>query len=262
MVLQDPDGFALDVVVGGEHGGTHRIYLDNLYLATRDLEPDARQEAIRDFCAEMLRPRAPRGSWAADRARLRPVLRSSMTFSGMPVVRQSVLPHLVEAVVVDSPLSVAYATEDDLLQWGVERDEAFAAAQANLAASGGDQLVSYDHEAPRPLLHLASSDGYEASWLLISGWLASLAERLGRPPVAAVPHRTALVVCGDHPDDIARLQSIADREYDASAGPISPGLYTVDPVGAVVPLRLTADHPAHVAVRSSHARLQWDEEWG
>ncbi len=262
LVLQDAEEFALDVVVGGEQGGTHRIYLDNLFAATRDLEPSERRAAIDRFCSEMLRPRAARGSWPVDRERLRPVLRARMTFSGMPVVRQSALPHLVEAVVIDSPASIAYATADDLKSWGIERDLAFETARANLSATlSEDDLTEVDPGAPRPIVHVTAEDDYEPSRLLLQGWLAALSTWFEGPPVAAIPHRSALLVCGSHPDDIARLQQIADAEYDASPGPLSPALYTVDPEGVVVPLRLAEGHPVHGAVRSAHARLEWDEEW-
>jgi hypothetical protein len=74
--------------------------------------------------------------------------------------------------------------------------------------------------------------------------------------LAIAPHRPFVLVGGDGDEAcIERLIETARREYEASPRNVSPGLYTVDAGGAVVPLVLPGDHRPASEVALGHVLL-------
>jgi hypothetical protein len=106
------------------------------------------------------------------------------------------------------------------------------------------------------LWHVSRDDSYESSRLLLPGWLASFATKVKGRPVAIAPHRSFVLVGGDGDEAcLERLIETARREYEASPRNVSPGLYTVDAGGAVVPLVLAGDHRLASQVALGHVLL-------
>jgi uncharacterized protein YtpQ (UPF0354 family) len=237
-VIPHPTEYALDVV---PHGGpAMACYLSNLYLETRGLSPEDRADRIVFFLSTITeRPELPT-DWATARRMVLPVLRPSAFFLAAgtngerpPMAMRPFLPLLNEVLAVDLPHSLSYARLDQLDEWGVSLDEAFAQARANLESFADEGLERYDPTAK--LWHLAGADDYESSRLLLDGWLAGFADRVDGTPIAAIPHRSACLVAGDaDPAMVQRMIRSARAEYENSPRPISPALYTVRD-GAVVP---------------------------
>lgn len=133
LVLADLSGFTLDgVLVSGE---AFRIRLDNLWAAVQTLAGAERADEIERQTRAMFAPRTRPAAWSDVEDRLVPTLRSAASFAGMEVVARSALPHLVEALALDLPDSVAYVTAEQLRGWGRTADEGFAAARATSSAA-------------------------------------------------------------------------------------------------------------------------------
>lgn len=240
------------------------LYLHNLY-AECQREPRTRSERIKRFVATFTRlPEVPE-SWAQARDRLRPVLRSATFARGGETARPAPLRRpafqfLDEMVVVDQPTSMAYVSEATCAGWGVSTEEVFAVARANLAANSG--LPPAEHVAGRVMLRFVDDgDAYWVSHILLDGWLASLAEHVGGTPVAFVPDVRSLVVVDSDPEPLPELFDLVERHFNESPRPLSPVGYTIDSAGRVVPLRVSAGHPAAGAVQRA-ARVLAASEYG
>jgi hypothetical protein len=158
------------------------------------------------------------------------------------VLRRPAQPYLDELVVVDRPTSMSYVTGAMTANWGVGDEEVFAAARANLVA-GGELPESEPAEGPVLLRFVDDGDAYWPSHLLLDGWLAGLAGRVGGPPVAFVPDVNTLLVTAVDPDGLAPLLELVADEYLEAPRRLSPVGYTVDPVGRVVPYAAPSGHP-------------------
>jgi hypothetical protein len=206
-------------------------------------------------------------SWDEVRPKLAPLLRTPSLFAPLaqlgsdkrPLARPFA-PHLIECIGIDSDDGIAYASADQIGKWGVSADEAFAVAASNGAAYFTDDVQPYDREAPYPIWHVARTDSYESSRLLVPGWLASFAGKVRGRPVAIVPSRGLLVVGGDGDDRcLQRLAATAKAEFQSAARRTSPALYTVDDAGKVVPLVLPAGHPRAGEVALGHVMMAMSE---
>jgi hypothetical protein len=142
----------------------------------------------------------------------------------------------MEAVVVDEPTSMAYVTAPRLADWGVTADEVFATARANLAerTPRPDEPPS---EGAAMLRFVDSGDAYFTSMLLVDGFLAGLASRVGGRPVAFVPDRDTLIVVADEPELLISIYGMVEEQYRKAPRSVSPVGYTVDDRGRVAPYR-------------------------
>jgi hypothetical protein len=222
-----------------------------MYLATLfaecEREPETRHDRIRRYVTTLLGTQEPPADWASVRPLLRPVLRGAMfgrsNDLGRPaVLRRPAQPYLDELVVVDRPTSMSYVTAAMTTNWGVGDEEVFAAARANLTA-GGELPESEPAEGPVLLRFVDDGDAYWPSHLLLDGWLAGLAGRVGGPPVAFVPDVNTLLVTAVDPDGLAPLLELVADEYLEAPRRLSPVGYTVDSVGRVVPYAAPSGHP-------------------
>jgi hypothetical protein len=234
-----------------------------MYLATLfaecEREPETRHDRIRRYVTTLLGTQEPPADWASVRPLLRPVLRGAMfgrsNDHGRPaVLRRPAQPYLDELVVVDRPTSMSYVTGAMTANWGVGDEEVFAAARANLVA-GGELPESEPAEGPVLLRFVDDGDAYWPSHLLLDGWLAGLASRVGGPPVAFVPDVNTLLVTAVDPDGLAPLLELVADEYLEAPRRLSPVGYTVDSVGRVVPYAAPSGHPVAVLLGRSERLL-------
>jgi hypothetical protein len=192
--------------------------------------------------------------WHAARPLLRPVLRGVTTPADVsaPLSRPA-LPFLAEFVVVDHPETMTYVSVDN--GWGVDADDVFAAARANLTAA---TLLGTATE-PVVVQFVDDGDAYWASHLLLDGWLAGLAGQVGGVPVAFAPDRGTLLVTADHSDHLPVLFAQAEAVYLASPRAITPMAYVSDEHGRTVPYAAPPGHPLHERVRRAEAVLAVQE---
>ncbi|MET7420752.1 hypothetical protein [Dactylosporangium sp. NPDC005555] len=261
----DRDRFAIHVRVGG-HGGAATghgrddagaapsiAYLGNIFRECRDAGREERRQRIARFLSAVVFPTGAPDTWEEVAPLLRPLLRAVTFGLGMPagsppLVRRPALPMLDEVVAVDQPTSMMYVTTRQLAQWGVPAPVVFDRARRNLTGlpggpSGGTAVIRI----------VDDGDAYCASHLLLPGWLAAQADRLGGTPVAFVPDTTGLLLAAD--DAAGPLFAVVEEEYRDAARPISAMAYTVDATGAVVPYPAPPGHPLHAAVHRSEVLM-------
>lgn len=264
----DPEAFA--IVYEREGAGT--IYLHNTYRETLEASPDERTERIARLLT-ILQSSAGEMSWAQARPNLRPVLRGVSFGLSVPgattvdnpkrLLCRPALPYLNELVVIDEPTSMAYVTHIRLREWGVGPDEVFAAARENLAATTGG-LGGPPPESGRAMVRFVDDgNGYFTSMLLLDGFLAGLAERVGGRPVAFIADKDSLLVTADEPAAMPQLYAMVEEQFREAVRSISPVAYTVDDAGLVVPYQgpqgtdaARAAHRAEVILASSEYQGQ------
>lgn len=199
-------------------------------------------------------PRRPHGSesWRQVRDKLRPVLRGVTVATGRPgappPLRRPAMPYLSEMVVVDEPTAMAYVGERQLGVWRVTAEEVFETARRNLARITAPP-AGEPPDGPVMLRFVESGDAYWSSHLLLDGWLASLAERVGGRPVAFVPDRESLIVVADEPDVLEKLFDMIEADYLDAPRAISPVPYVSDVTGRTVPYDAPPGHPLSACVR-------------
>jgi hypothetical protein len=172
------------------------------------------------------------------------------------------VPFLIACVGLDSDTSTEFVTPKMLRAWTVDQAQVFSIANETLTehAAAEEDVEVFDASAPYPMFHVSRDDSYEASRLVLPGWLASFRGRVRGNPVAIVPERSFVVIGGDDDDAcLARLIDTADRQYESSPRKISPALYTLDASDRVVPLVLDRGHPLADRVRLGHLVLAASE---
>ena len=262
-VEPDPDDFSIRLHLD-DTDNAHTVYLGNVWQEMRTATPQQRTARMERFLLDLFATDATDepATWASVRERLVPVLRAPSSFfmgtERLPVLSRPFLPFLVEAVVVDSDESMAYVRDTDAQTWSVEPAEIFSEARRNLASC--EDAIERVPDTPLVLWRVGTGDAYEASRLLLPGWLAGFRSRVSGDPVAIVPERSVIIVGGR--DDVPALQRmLAMAEEIASSTPryLSTAMYTVDGADKVVPLELPTDHPAYPALRRGRNLLAGTE---
>jgi hypothetical protein len=268
-VHHDPARFALIFTTGT---GEKCFSLLNVFNETRDLLPEKRRERIAFFArASEEHEDATESAWPVAAPRLVPLLRPVSVESALLMANtggrspnlasRPFLPFLRACLAMDNPSSTTFVRTDTLAGWNVSLDTALGRAVENFTRLEANHSVeSYDPSVAYPIWHVTANDSYEASRLLLPGWLAAFNGNVRGRPVAIVPERGQLIVAGDGDDDaIDRLLRTADREFIASPRRISPGLYTVDRSGRVVPYFSCASHALAARTRLAHLKLALHE---
>lgn len=250
--------------------GDHRFSLVNVFQETREMSPEQRRERIAYF-ARAAEENDGESGWTVAAPRLVPLLRPVSVESALldastgglstDFAARPFLPFLRACLAIDNPTSTTYVRTDTLADWSVSLDVAIGRALENFTRLDADHRVeSYDTSASYPIWHVSANDSHEASRLLLPGWLAGFAGNVRGRPIAIVPERSQLIVAGDGDDEaIDRLLRMADREFIASSRRISPGLYTVDRSGRVVPYIAPWCHPLAARTKIAHLKLALHE---
>lgn len=257
-VERNPDHFGLDVWLGDER---HALFLENVFAETREISPDERAARIQSFVGAMFEP-INDDSWDAVVETFVPSLRAAtyaaqVTTDGKPIgmIRRPFLPFIDILVAIDLPTSMRFVSQAKLATWKVTADQVVEAALARTHVLQNPPVDLYD-EIHGPMWVVSSNDTYEASRLLIPGWLASFRDKVEGRPIAIFPERGTLVIGGDaKPEMIRRMLDMANREFDASTRRISPALYSVDDAGKVVPYEAPEFGALANAVRFAHEKL-------
>ncbi|HEX6241967.1 MAG TPA: DUF1444 family protein, partial [Polyangiales bacterium] len=234
-----------------------QMFVGALFRETRDQSPEDKQAAIDRFLRVLASTSDESAeSWEETRSQVMAVVRSAVMGTSIEVelVSSPFLPCLSTWVVVDSADSMRYVSEKDLESWGVEADTVLRQALDNL------QRLEHGVESyGRPddgVWHLMNSGTYESSCLLMPALLDKLTEVYGGPLAFAAPERASLLFARvDDEAALARLQEVAEREFQAAARPLSPDLYVRGAAARLVPLQVAPDHPLREQLQ--HARVQF-----
>lgn len=258
----DSDGIARVERISGDAWGVAiwrdgadaplQVYLENLFLEARDMDPDARARhlarALRVLTAEEETP-----SWDEARERLLPVVRDarmamSPPYSEMNMVVEPFVPGLALYVVIDFDDRMEFVNEKHLTEWKVSAEAVIDLARSTLARAEHD-VDRYRGERD-PIWHLSNDDTYESSRLLLPTWRAAVCKQVGKPLAFAIPERATLLFApADEPEALDALLEVAVREFRDAARPLSPDLYVEDDSGDLVPLEPSADHPLAATLR-------------
>jgi hypothetical protein len=257
-VQRVPDDFALEVTSSGE---PRRVYLENLFVESREMSPEQRRDRIAfHFNGVTAPPRTD--SWSEARETFVPALRGATygielwsQHAEAAFVRHPFLPFVDLVVAMDQPTSMSWVARSGLAKWGVGEADVLSAAAARVGALDGAAIRLYD-DLNGPLWMVDTNDTYESSRLLVPGWLASFKGKVEGRPIAIIPERATLIVGGDErPEMVERLASMAEREFDSSNRRLSPAIYTVDDDGRIVPYVRASHDPLAVKVRIGHEQL-------
>lgn len=256
------DAEAFEIAYRLTNGYAAKLNLDTLY---RRFDGKISAELFEAVDALLLPPEAPAG-WDEVSPKLRPVLRragyGAVQVAGVNgrdlVLTRPALPYLSELVVIDLPSTVQFVTRQDLSRWGVDDEQVYAVAHANLTELAMNTLTAFDPGHGVRVLDFADDDGenYVGSLPLVAGWLAGVRARTGSTPLFFLPgHLGMLVVLGSTPEALPQLLALAAERHEAALRPLSAVPYTVDDNGDLMPLRVPEDHPAHAEIRHAQARL-------
>lgn len=255
-VRYDQDQFAIHVRRDAADGSPSIAYLGNIFRECRDAGRDERRERIARYLSAVVFPTGAPDSWEEAAPLLRPLLRAVTFGLGVPagsppLLRRPALPMLDEVVAVDQPTSMMYVTARQLDQWGVPASVVYDRAHRNLPWSPPPPVsrASAEGGGGAVVRMVDDGDAYCASHLLLPGWLAAQATRVGGTPVAFVPDTTGLLLASD--GGLGPLFAAVEEEYRDAARPISTMAYTVDAAGAVVPYPAPEGHPLHAVVHRS-----------
>lgn len=265
----DESDFSIEYRLEGDTNGG-RIYLENTFRETQEGPADYQATRIRRLVDAVVGSSTGKRSWVQVRDKLRLVLRAgtfgvgvinssttNLSHNSMSYLSRPAQPFLIEAVVVDEPTSMAYVTQHQLAEWGVTADEVFATARANLAARV-PQPGEPPAEGSAMLRFVDSGDAYFTSMLLVDGFLAGLASRVGGRPVAFVPDRDTLIVVAAS-DGMAPIYELVEDQYRKAPRSISPVGYTVDDRGSVIPFTAPPGSPLASVVHRAEVVLAAEE---
>ena len=197
------EAFSLDseqYLIRRADGGV--IYLNNLYRDYCRAKPSERKDQIERFVLGMLNADRP-DELKATHPRLLPILRH---LGGVDLARISngdlslpleeamlwrqFSPVLGAAVAVDSDHAIAQVSQLDLEKWGITFEEAFAIAVDNLRHKAAPTFSEIG-----PGLYASNyGDYYDAGRIFLHELAWQLP--LNGDPVAMVPNRTCLLICG------------------------------------------------------------------
>ena len=201
--------------------------------------------------------------WASARPLLRPVPRpadfdlDAADDSGVCFPSRPIAPCLSEFAAVDLDGGLGYVTTELMAGWGVDADEIFATAHANLAAAFVPLLEHHDR-TPAVTYFSEPGDGYFSSLPLLDGWLESWSAGWDdQHPLFLIPHRNSLLLAPEpsEPEQLLDLLAAAEREWQSAERPLSPVLYSHDDAGRIVPYDLPEDSPFRGAIRRSWSLL-------
>jgi hypothetical protein len=248
----DAEGFAIK-------SRRQTLYLQNAWLEYERAPGRAeRRNVIEAFAAGLGDfERAEDLDWDGARPLLRPIVRERVYFAftelrlraeGHTPPRALVRPlgaHLMVAVAVDLPRSIATVSDPLLERWKVGFDEALDTATKNL---GHASHARWPEVAPG--VRAAPFDDYYAASRIVLPQIMSRLEVRGRP-VALVMERNLLFVTGA--DDERGLVALAALGEKTMAEPraMSPFPVRLEDDGWV-PHELPASHPAHAAFTKLH----------
>ncbi|MFE3798222.1 hypothetical protein [Nocardia tengchongensis] len=256
----DAEGF--EIAYRLRNGYAAKLNLDTLY---RRFEGKISAEVFDAVDNLLLPPEAPAG-WDEVSPKLRPVLRragyGSVQVAGRNgrdlVLTRPALPYLSELVVIDMPSTVQFVTRQDLSRWGVDAEQVYAAAHANLTELAMNTMTAFDPPEGVRVLDFADDDGenYVGSLPLVAGWLAGVRARTGTIPLLFLPsHLGMLVGLGATPAAMPQLLALAAERYEAALRPLSAVPYTVDDNGDLMPLSVPEDHAAYGEIQHAQAQL-------
>jgi hypothetical protein len=256
----EPDQFAILYRREGTEAKPAVAYLGNLYRECAGGDRAYRDQQIARYVrAVVLHPKLPE-TWDTVAPLLRPVMRpvgfgNNPHGPGMVPVSRPVLPYVREYVVIDQPDSMAYLTAMRLDSLGVGAEVVFDTARENLLRQHGMPGTQPGETGPALIRLVEDGTAYWSSCLLLDGWLAAFADRVGGRPVAFMADNSGVLITSDQADALRAVYKLVEEEYREASRPLSPQGYTVDGAGRLVPYAVPDGHPVAPAVHRASCIL-------
>ncbi len=229
----ETNGFEMKIEKDGE---AHTVFWDNAYMVyVRN--PGYCNEIIDDFLKALTgKPELP-ATWDEARSRLLPSLKSrayleevgKMANGAEFVEKLVVLDYkgdLCVFIAIDSELTVAFATKDQLADWGVSAEHALEVAIENLGKLTGPLWPDAVETASKSgYFAFNTLDGYDASRLLLPDFYERASRALGCTRIAVgTPNRDFIIA---YPADNPALDKVAGKvraDYQSYDHAISPDM--------------------------------------
>jgi hypothetical protein len=216
--------------------GRNRVALDRVWRLCQS-DPPACDEAARDFLSKTVRTlSAPVEVPVRDQivAVLRP--RAYIDAIGGPSSDLAIVEPFVEDLyvvyMVDLPDATRGVVSRDLEALKVTRADLPSLARANLAARLGSLRDALAAARAGDLMVVQTGNFFESSRLLLADDWASLAARLHKTVVVAVPGNDVVIVAVDPTVEmLVRLRDVVHRMHEASQRPVSERLLRWDSAG-------------------------------
>lgn len=215
-------------------GEAHTVFWDNAYMVyVRN--PGYCNEIIDDFLKALTgKPELP-ATWDEARPRLLPALKSRAYLDEIAKIADGAeyLEKLVALdyrdglcilLAIDSELTVAFATKDQLADWQVSPEQALDVAIENLGKLTGPLWPDAVETASQTGYFVFNTlDGYDASRLLLPDFYERASRALGCTRIAVgTPNRDFIIA---YPADSSNLKMVADKvradfqSYDHAISP-------------------------------------------
>uniref|UniRef100_UPI004039F8FB hypothetical protein n=1 Tax=Variovorax sp. BK018 TaxID=3450241 RepID=UPI004039F8FB len=228
QLVLDLDKFLIRRADGGV------IYLNNLYTDYCQAQPAQRREQITHFALAVASTGGDKPATLDEvQLRLLPILRrlggvdlARIERGDLSIKLEDTMvwapfsPTLGAAVAIDSDHAIAQVAPGDLERWGIGFEQAFEIATDNLRHKAAPTFFEFS-----PGLYVSNYlDFYDASRIFLPELAWQLP--LNGDPIAMVPNRTSLLVCGA--SDVAALEQMittARRVLREQSRPLSADMF-------------------------------------
>lgn len=223
------------LLVEAEPGHSRVVSLGNLYQAYCEC-PTSRDAVIGAFLENLVYDEPPTvdGDFAGNRRRVMPqvVPPSLLEFcrqDGRELAAVDYVGNLSITFVMDEPERYSYIHRKAAEQWGVCDTDLLAAALENLQALHRETpaLIQIG-TGERTTLVWETFDGYDASRILLTRELNTMAALVPGNPIIGIPHRDYLVMFGDsNPAFVAEMAERIRLFAEGHSYPITSQLFTL-----------------------------------
>jgi uncharacterized protein YtpQ (UPF0354 family) len=232
--LEAEPGFDLNVTA---FDGPNRVELalDDA-LAEYEADPDRRDEIVADLVDEAERRLdAGIGEVSIEEARpdLMPLLQGVFDVRQLDFepAKTSIPGNLDVLYVVDADDAYTVVRPEDVERWGTTVKELHDVATDNLLrqTNAEEELLCEPSGAGQDLCGWASSDGYDATRMIVPGLRRQIVREYGGPAVYAVPMDNVFVALPlevlDSDVNEKRLRARVEHDFQTSETPVSPELF-------------------------------------
>lgn len=235
-----PDRFPLVKLARGDEPFSmrvngHAVSLEHLYRTTL-LNPDDMRIQIERWVVELLR--ATEGSpdvhagFEELKDRIFPmVLCEKMAKDAhRHTLTEPLVPGLRVAYAIDSDRTIAYIPRAQFKSWDIHVDDLHEAAIDNLVKRSEEMSahVAQDEESGQiNFIIFQTSDGYDASRILLPTLHERLREHLGSPFAAAIPNRDMLFCFRNDPAMVDRVKAQVQEDYRRMPHQVSDKLFLI-----------------------------------
>lgn len=136
---------------------------------------------------------------------------------------------VILTLVLDREHGCTYVRTEDVEKWGLKADELYYLAVKNLDVASKNMKAHASESDKARYVGLETDDGYDAARILVPGFRAFVAARLGRPFYFGIPNRDFLICwSADSTVEFTRFtRRNLKKDFAQQPYPLSPEVYRV-----------------------------------